>query len=163
MLQLANWAPTHKHSEPWRFHIFEGEALAKLIDQLKDIYVRETPTDKFEHIKIDKWESRKRQVSHIMVIVLKRHEHLDLPEFEEIASVAMAVQNMWIYASTQEGVGGYWSTPEMVFSQSFHQYLDLEQDERCLGLFMLGKIKGDAIEAAAKRAPWEEKVTWHKN
>ena len=27
MLELANWAPTHRHTEPWRFKVYSGDAM----------------------------------------------------------------------------------------------------------------------------------------
>ncbi|HLY71921.1 MAG TPA: nitroreductase family protein, partial [Puia sp.] len=30
LLENANWAPTHKLTEPWRFVVFSGEGLKKL-------------------------------------------------------------------------------------------------------------------------------------
>ena len=32
MLENANWAPTHRLTEPWRFVVFKGEGLRKLAD-----------------------------------------------------------------------------------------------------------------------------------
>ena len=32
MLENANWAPTHRLTEPWRFTVFEGEGLNKLAE-----------------------------------------------------------------------------------------------------------------------------------
>lgn len=30
LLENANWAPTHKLTEPWRFVVFSGEGLKKI-------------------------------------------------------------------------------------------------------------------------------------
>ena len=162
MLELANWAPTHKHTEPWRFKVYEGEALNRTLDQIAELYVKQTDGAHFNPAKVNQWQNRKKQVSHLIAIVMKRHEHSGIPEMEEIASVAMAVQNMWLYLSTVPNTGGYWSTPAMVFSPEFAQYLKLEGDEQCLGIFLVGHIKEDASIPDGKRGHWEEKVDWYK-
>ncbi|MBR9861353.1 nitroreductase [bacterium] len=161
-LELANWAPTHKHTEPWRFVVYEGEALSRAIDQIKEIYIKETPSEYFNHAQIEKWDQRKTQISHIIAVVMKRHEFTGIPEFEETAAVSMAVQNMWLATAEIDDIGGYWSTPSMVLSPEFANFLELGENERCLGLFILGKISDRAIAPQGKRKDWREKVRWYK-
>ncbi len=160
MMDLANWAPSHRHTEPWRFRIYEGEAMHALLDDIANLYVRFTPSDGFKPAFAEKMAKRKQQLSHLLIISLKRHEIV--PEFEELASVAMAVQNIWLYLASQEDIGGYWSTPAVVLSKEFHHLVDMEEDEKCLGLFYLGKLKNVSREEA-KRGDWKKKVSWFKN
>ena len=60
-----------------------------------------------------------------------------LPEWEEIAATAMAVQNMYLTATAYE-VGCYWSTPGMI--NHLREFLQLEENQKCIGLFYLGKV-----------------------
>ena len=60
-----------------------------------------------------------------------------LPEWEEIAATAMAVQNMYLTASVNS-VGCYWSTPGMI--RHLDEFLGLEENQKCYGLFYLGNI-----------------------
>ena len=60
-----------------------------------------------------------------------------VPEWEEIAATAMAVQNIWLACAGSQ-IGGYWSTPDYV--AELNDYLKLNQNERCLGLFYLGRF-----------------------
>ena len=43
ILENANWAPTHKISEPWRFTVFTGEGLKKLSEFTSELF-REVTT-----------------------------------------------------------------------------------------------------------------------
>ena len=61
-------------------------------------------------------------------------------EWEESAATAMAVQNMYL-TSTVHQIGCYWSTPGMI--QHLGEFLNLEENQKCIGLFYLGKIKTD--------------------
>ena len=45
ILENANWAPTHKLTEPWRFKIFEGTALQRLSDFMGNFYKNNTPKE----------------------------------------------------------------------------------------------------------------------
>ncbi len=38
ILNNANWAPTHKRTEPWRFTVFSGEGRKILAEQQAAIY-----------------------------------------------------------------------------------------------------------------------------
>src|SRR5690606_23646915 len=38
MLENANWAPTHKMTEPWRFIVFKGEGLRTLARIQSEFY-----------------------------------------------------------------------------------------------------------------------------
>ena len=68
ILEMANWAPTHKNTEPWRFKVYADVAKDRLLDQCKSSYVRETPAEKYSSVKIEKIEERKQQVSHVIAI-----------------------------------------------------------------------------------------------
>ena len=156
MLELANWAPTHRNTEPWRFKAYSGDAMNRMLDFCKQCYVRDTPAEKYNSIKLEKIEQRKGQVSHIVAICMDRNEIL--PEFEEIAATAMAVQNMWLYLTSTEKYGGYWSTPGYALGDEFSAFLHLPKEERCLGLFYIGTIAEDAVRVEGKRKDWREKV-----
>ena len=162
LLELANWAPTHKHTEPWRFRVYSGPSMHRLIVEICDHYIRETHAEQFNPAFVEKMNQRKGQLSHILAIIMKRHEQY-VPEFEEIASTAMAVQNMWLGMQQYQGIGGYWSSPQIVLGRSFKEVFGLHEDEQCLGLFMLGTLRPDHIKAEGKRGEWKDKVMWVKN
>jgi nitroreductase len=81
-----------------------------------------------------------------------------LPEFEEIAATAMAVQNIWLYLASTEKYGGYWSTPGYALGEDFSAFLHLSEDERCLGLFYVGTVAEDTLKAEGRRGDWRTKV-----
>ncbi|MDB4106969.1 nitroreductase [Bacteroidia bacterium] len=160
MLELANWAPTHRNTEPWRFNVYSGAAKNRLLDQCKNCYVVETPAEKFKTIKLDKIEERKHQVSHIVAICMQRSDII--PEFEEIAATAMAVQNIWLYLASTRKYGGYWSTSAYALGEEFSAFLHLPEGEKCLGLFYIGTIALDTVLPEGKRGEWRKKVRFEK-
>ena len=156
MLELANWAPTHLRTEPWRFKVFGKIAMVSLLDQCKSLYVKNISAQKFNNTKLDRFEQHKSLVSHIVAIVVKRSGMV--PEFEEMAATAMAVQNMWLYLSNTNRYGGYWSTPQYLMNEDFDNYLNLNKDEKFLGLFYVGELKENFKLPKGNRSNWREKV-----
>lgn len=155
MMELANWAPTHRYTEPWRFHVFSEAAKDDLLDLCADCYVKQTPAETFKPAKVAQFQERKQQVSHLIAIIVDHSG--EVPEDEELASVAMAVQNMWLYLASTP-YAGYWSTPGYIHSPEFATYLKLEPNQRCIGLFYLGTPDASAMGAVGKRGDWKDKV-----
>ena len=155
VLENANWAPTHKMTEPWRFKVIVGDGLERLSLFLSNYYKNNTPEESFSEIKYGKLKNNPLKAACIIAICMKRDEQERLPEWEEIASVACAVQNMYL-TCTAYGVGCYWSTPKPALEA--HGFLGLGEGERCLGLFYMGYH--DLPDIPGKRTPIEDKTAW---
>ncbi|UIZ23417.1 hypothetical protein KXD40_007845 [Peronospora effusa] len=161
MLESANWAPTHVRTEPWRFVVFEThEKRRELGQMLANVYKHAVPVDKFLETKYKKFVVNCTTSSHVIAICMKRQKSGKIPEWEEMCSVACAVQNMHLVA-TAYNVGAYWSSgPPITMSQEMKDHLQLGDADKCLGLFYVGVLKADAKIAKGVRKPIEEKVTW---
>ena len=88
---------------------------------------------------------------------MKRNKDL-LPEWEEIAATSMAVQNIWI-SCVDSNIGGYWSTPN--YMSQLRSFLQLNQDEICLGFFYLG-MHNSKNEKTTRRGDLYEKIQWFR-
>ena len=156
LLENANWAPTHRLTEPWRFRVFHSEeSRHSLGAYLSEFYRKNTPPEQFSEEKMKKNGENPLLSGAVIAIVMQRDPEERIPEFEEIAAVAMAVQNMWL-TCTVLGLGCYWSTPRAALEAN--EFLDLQPGQRCLGLFYLGWH--EMPELPGKRKPVEEKVVW---
>lgn len=156
LLENANWAPTHRLTEPWRFQVFHRvESREQLGDYLSEYYRLNTPAEMFSEEKYVKNGENPRRSGAVIAICMQRDALAGVPEFEEIAAVAMAVQNMWL-TCTAAGLGCYWSTPGAILQAG--DFLQLEAGERCLGLFYLGWH--EMPELPGKRRPVAEKTRW---
>ncbi len=91
----------------------------------------------------------------VIVIIMKRSGEGKVPEWEEIAAMGAAMENIWLSLAAY-GLGGYWSTPAGIVNG--RGFLQLKPDERCLGLFYLGY--SSHTTASRKRHPVSEKVEW---
>ena len=135
ILNSANFAPNHKRTKPWRLKVFRGEEKIQLGVKLAAIYQETTNPQTFLEKKyIDITD--KIAMSDSIITISVNFSGL-LPEWEEIAATAMAVQNMYLTATAHE-VGCYWSTPGMI--NHLGEFLQLEENQKCIGLFYLGKV-----------------------
>ena len=155
VLENANWAPTHKLTEPWRFKVLMGDALVQLRDWQVNWYQTNTPEENFSAQKLKKLQTKPLKAGCIIAICMQRDEKERIPEWEEIASVACAVQNMWL-TTTAYDIGAYWSSPG--FIKDIGPFLKLGSGERCLGFFYMGYH--ETPEISGKRQPIESKVEW---
>ncbi len=153
ILEAANWAPTHKRTEPWRFKVVQGDARERLGIYLSEKYL--DTEKKPKNIKARKLLEKPMQAAAVIIICMQRDPEERVPEWEEIAATAMAVQNMWLMC-TELGIGCYWSSPALI------SYMDgftpLQEGEKCLGLFYLGHYDAELPEG--ERTPLSEKVSW---
>lgn len=158
ILENANWAPTHKVSEPWRFTVFSGEGLKKLGNFMSDLY-KEVTTEKgsFDESKFTKLMNKPLLASHVIAIGMKRDKKERLPEIEEVEAVACAVQNMYLTA-TAYGVGCYWGSGGITYFEKAKSFFGLDSKDKLLGFMYLGIPKSKWPRS--KRKPIQEKVTW---
>jgi len=154
ILENANNAPTHKVTEPWRFVVFSGNGLKTLATQQAAIY-KEHAGSKFKQNKYDKLQTSPLQCSHIIAICMNRNTAV--PEMEEIAAVACAVENIYL-SLPPYGIGGYWSTGGVTYMDAAKQWLGLSNDDKLMGFFFLGYIK--TVSVPRRPGPVTEKITW---
>ena len=155
ILETANWAPNHKKTEPWRFKIFKGDTLKELSNYLGNYYKENTPEDRFSEAKYKKTIEKPLKSRCVIAICMYRDPEVTIPEWEEVAAVACAVQNMWL-SCTSLGIGSYWSSPKSIINA--REFLNLDANERCLGLFYMGYT--DVKDLPGLRKPIEDKINW---
>ncbi|WP_194973528.1 nitroreductase family protein [Aquiflexum lacus] len=159
MLENANWAPTHKLTEPWNFKVFTGEGLKKFADFQAETYKeRSTKTGNFIEPTYQKLKENPLKASHVIAIIMKRDLKANLPVMEEIAAVAMAVQNMYLTASAH-GLAAYWGTGGPTFWPEAKPWFGLEEEDMLMGFFYVAKPATDRWPMG-KRRPVGEKVEW---
>jgi nitroreductase len=160
LLENANYAPTHKLTQPWRFKIFTNEARARFGQFLADTYKATVSPEKFKESKYTKTLKKSEQAYAIVAICMKRDENEAIPEIEETNAVACAVQNIWLSAHAY-GIGMYWSSPKFIYSEEIREFLNLKEGESCLGLIYMGYH--EMPELPTNRTSIQEKVEWFKD
>ena len=152
----ATWAPNHGQAEPWQFTVFTGAGLKKLASFQSELYKQEAGNN-FKEATYVKLRERPLKASHIIAIGMKRTTVKNIPEVEDIAAVACAVQNMYL-SLTAYGLGGYWTTGGVTYNEKAKPFFGLGENDRLMGFFYIGHIA--VPSPSAKRSPLEQKVTW---
>src|SRR6185436_10733050 len=137
-----------------------GEGRRTLAETMARIYRETTPANEFREDKMRKMSENPLLAGAVITIGMARLGGAKIPEVEEIAAVACAVENLALSA-TAAGLAGYWSSPPLVGTRDFLDWLGMGAEDRCLGLFYLGWPKLGFVPPNAHRSPIEEKLTWH--
>ena len=157
MLENANWAPTHKLTEPWRFVVFTGEGLKKLAGFQGDCYRQVTQaTGSFDEKKYEGLKSKPLECSHIIAVGMKRDEKKTVPDWEELGAVFCAIENIYLTATTYN-VGCYLSTGGITGFEEAKSFFGLGPEDKLVGFIHIGVPKA---LPAGKRKPIKEKVQW---
>jgi len=158
LLENATWAPNHKLTQPWHFTVFTGEGRKKFAAFQAERY-QQTAGGKFRQDKYDKLLANPLKASHIIALILRRSTTTDIPEMEEVAAVACAVENIYL-SVTAYGLGGYWSTGGPTYDAAAREFFDLSEGDKLMGFFYLGHVRVPSV--MGRRVPVQEKTTWVK-
>lgn len=158
LFEAANWAPSHGLTEPWRFIVFTGDARRGLAEAVvKTMSPEGQPPLSLDDPAAKGTIEKMLRVPVIVAIVCATSTNPKIVEHEEIASTAMAIQNLHLTARAL-GLGGYWSSGKKAFDPRMAEFLGLTPPARCLGFFYVG---WPAVEwPLGQRRPAAEKVTW---
>ncbi|MFK8044676.1 MAG: nitroreductase [Crocinitomicaceae bacterium] len=157
ILNNAIWAPTHGNTQPWQFTVYMNDGRKKLSDFLCNTY-KQTSAEVSE-IKFEKLKSRPLLAGAVVAVSLKRDSTEKILELEEIEAVACAIQNMHL-TCTAWGLGAFWSTPKIIYSDLMNQFLEIDAKDKCLGLFYIGYVKEGYEWPKGQRKPIEYMTKW---
>lgn len=154
----ALWAPTHKLTQPWRFVVLEGKHREALGEFMANYYRKIYSEEEFSN---ERYKETKRYASKASMIgvIFKPSKRAQLPEWEEIAAISSAVQNMWL-SCTSLNLGSYWDT-SMATIKYGEKEISLEENEQFLGVFFIGHVKENLPKVNRKRKPLSKKLSWH--
>ncbi|WP_435262559.1 nitroreductase family protein [Tenacibaculum sp. nBUS_03] len=153
------WAPTHKLTQPWRFVVLEGEHHKDLGKYMANYYREIYTEEEFSNQRFEETKSYPEKAT-LLVLIFQPSKRSNLPEWEEIAAISCAVQNMWL-SCTSLNIGSYWDTGIATINY-INDSITLEDNEKCLGVFYMGYLKDDLPKVNRKRKPLSKKISWHK-
>jgi nitroreductase len=154
LLDAAVRAPNHHLTEPWRFYVLAGAERDRLARAITDEAIaRGVPKEQAE-------ADAAKKVSRAPVIVVFTAlpgEGPDIVEQEEVASVAMAIQN-FLLAAHAKGFGAMLRTGPAAYHETIRDHLELQASELVVGFVYLGFPAGD--RSLTPRAPAAEHTRW---
>jgi nitroreductase len=160
LLDLADWAPTHGKTEPWRFIVYGNQRISEFCRGHAELYRDNTPDDKFNQLVFDKLMNSYGKASHIIVAYMKRGNNPNIPEIEEIAAASAAIQNI-LLGATANGIAAFWSTSGMLHKPVMKEHLGLREEDKMLGFLYLGYSELPLMEGK-RIIPISEKIEWYR-
>ncbi len=154
LLDLAVRAPNHHLTEPWRFYVLRGAARDRLARAIADEAMERGVSRE------DAEADGARKVSRAPVIVVFTNlpgPGDDVVEQEEIAAVAMAIQN-FLLAAHASGLGAMLRTGPAAYHPSIRTQLGLAPNEHVVGFVYMGYPAGDRAPTPRKSA--SEQTQW---
>ncbi|KAA9345557.1 nitroreductase family protein [Adhaeribacter soli] len=158
LLRLADWAPTHAHTEPWRFRVYGGPKVPQFCHDHAELYRQHVAPEKFLQATYDKLLHMGDHTSHILIAYMRRGDNPKIPVLEEVAATSCAIQNLLLGATTL-GIASYWGSGGMAYHPPMKTYLHLREEDLVLGILYLGYTDKPSPEGKRK-TPLEEKVEW---
>ncbi len=157
LFEAANWAPSHGHTEPWRFVVHTGDARRGLGEAILAGMTEPDAPPSDGDPRRTKVMKKVLTAPVVVAIVCEPGRGSNIVEHEEIASVAMAVQNLHLAARSLD-LGAFWSSGKKVFGRAMSDFLGLVPPQRCLGVLYLGYPNGPW--PVSERGSFRDKVTW---
>lgn len=154
LLEAAQWAPTHKLTQPWRFVVFTQEAKMELAQKQGEAFINAKGASEQSRVKTEKFRLNAERSAAVVAVIMQRDAEKRIPEFEEICAVACAVQNVWTHAASL-GLAGYWSTGAATDLPAIRALLNLKADDRHLGWFYVGRYSGELTRPGNRRTVTE--------
>jgi nitroreductase len=159
ILTLADWAPTHGRTEPWRFVVYSGTKVKEFCRQHAELYKANTTTENFKQESYDKLLHNGDQVSHIIIAIMQRGNLPKIPVLEEIIATSAAIQNILLGATALD-IASFLSTGGLTHHQAMKDFLQLRDEDIVMGIIYLGY--SDEKTEGKRSIPLDEKVKWIK-
>jgi len=157
LLALADWAPTHGLTEPWRFTVYAEPSA--FCHAHAEMYKQNTTADEFAQGVYDNLAHQGDKASHVIIAVMRRGDLPKIPAFEELAATACAVQNL-LLGATALNLASYWGTGGMILKLAMKAFLQLRDEDEVMGVLYFGYA--DEYPKGIRRVPLAEKVKWIK-
>jgi nitroreductase len=153
-VELASWAPNHRHTEPWRFHHLGSETVSAIVD-LNAQLVTEKKGSAAGESKRERWSTIP---GWLAVTSALSSDDAEL-EKEDYAACCCAIQNLSLYLWAT-GVGVKWTTGAVTRHPDFYQLLKVDPAKRqTVGLLWYGYAanvppqKRQPVEGILSRLP----------
>ena len=131
-IDVARWAPNHRHTEPWRFHLLGPKAVQAVIELNTELVTRKKGPEAGAK-KRERWG----EIPGWVAVTCPRSDDPVRNE-EDYAACCCAIQNLSLYLWTL-GIGVKWSTGDVVRHEDFYHLLQLEPNEhRVVALLWYG-------------------------
>jgi nitroreductase len=178
LLEAAKWAPYHGPVPPWRFVVLGQQAMVEMQRMTLAFYDanwRDVGWANGKHgseeqylawrqMTEDEIHGRWGTVSYMVAIVMRRQAGSKrIPEWEEAAATACAVQNMHLQASAEPCLACYWSSwhDAVRDSANMRDFLGMDPEDQCFGFFIVATCE-PSVDDKRRRKETHLSVEWRE-
>ncbi len=158
LLHLADWAPTHGRTEPWRFFVYTGTALQAFCEQHAQLYWDNTPEESRNPTTFDNLKHMGDKASHLVIAVMQRGANPKIPVLEEIAATSAAIQNVLLGATALD-IATIWNTGGMALKPAMKAQLQLQEEDQVMGFIYMG-YTDEQVKEGKRNIPAADKIKW---
>ncbi len=149
LIEAAIWAPNHKMTEPWRFHVLAGAGREAMADDVARWLEAEGKPEGAQR------SARAKLLRAPVILVVTQVGNQDdaVRDLEDYASCAIAVQHV-LLAAHAEGLVAHLSTDAMAQYEGAKRYLGLALHDRIVAYVNLGYARdGEPPKEGQRSAP----------
>lgn len=157
LLDAAVWVPNHRMTEPWQFYVLGETTKRKFAEVRRDFRKQSLPNPDAPEVKpaLQKIVDDTVNTPVIMIVTSRGHTDPELQEENYWATFAAAYAFM--LAAWAEGLGTYFRTGPIRQYPPLRQTLNLEDDQRIIGVVYAGY---PAVVPQKQRTPSAAKTVW---
>lgn len=143
LLKCAVRAPDHGRMKPWRFVVMTGQALNRLGAAFEQAGLASDPAA--DDAKRTRWREMPLRAPMIIVTIAHVRPNPKVPDWEQMAAVAAATQNIQL-AAVELGFGVMWRTGDMVAAPAVREYFGLGPADQIVGFLYIGTPEAEGRE-----------------
>lgn len=134
-LQMASYAPDHRHLQPTQFIIVEREQR----ENFAQVLIDSVRADKGEinEIQMERIQQQVMRAPMLVLAFTKIQQNEKVPAFEQLLSTGAAVQNVLLSLQAQ-GFATMWRTGEWVHSDYLKQYFGFSSEDYLSAIIYIG-------------------------
>lgn len=148
-VEAATFAPNHKRTEPWRFHLLGPQAIRRVCELNAELVTAKKGAEAGAK-KLDRWLA---MPGWLVVTCARSEPSMDVPAGiarEDYAACCCAVQNLCLSLHA-EGIGTKWTTGPVNFDKRFSEAAGLSDAEYVVGTIWFGEAVGPHPAPPSKR------------
>ena len=151
-IDLARWAPNHKLTQPWTFHLLGPQTAQRIIQLNRDLITAEKGEEAARK-KMDRWS----RIPGWIIVTCDTSPN-EVRDTENYAAVCCAIQNLHLWLWSRK-IGTKWSTSQVLQDHRVAEILGLKIGaQRIVGLIWYGY---PATQSETRRFPVSEITIRH--
>jgi len=157
LLDAAVWVPNHRMTEPWQFYVLGETTKRKFAEIRRDLRKQSLPNPDAPEVKPALQKIVDDTVNTPVIILVTSRGHTDPELQEENYWATFGAVYAFMLAAWAEGLGTYFRTGPIRQYPLLRQMLNLEDDQRIIGVVYAGY---PAVVPQKQRTPSAAKTVW---